>query len=101
MTTDDNHHTRGASETGVAAGVRWPSGHMKVSARLASVIKRARKEEGLSLMALSRRSTVSRRAIRAIERGDGSLPNLATLIKICRVLGLTFAELAKSIDADD
>lgn len=75
-----------------------PPSREEISKRLARVIQHARQSRGLSISRLSRLAEVSRRVIRDLERGDGYLPTLATLLDLSRVLGLTLGEIGQQVD---
>lgn len=70
----------------------------EISKRLGQVIRQARQDRGLSIASLSRIADVSRRVIRDLERGDGYLPTLATLLDLSWTLGLTLGEIGQQID---
>jgi transcriptional regulator with XRE-family HTH domain len=70
----------------------------EISSRLALVIRNARQRRRLSIVRLSSLADVSRRTIREIERGDGYLPTLSTLLDLSRPLGLTLGEIGQHID---
>ena len=75
-----------------------PPTREEISSRLAQVIRHARKSRRLSIARLSALADVSRRTIRNVERGDGYLPTLSTLLDLSRVLGLTLGEIGQRID---
>lgn len=76
----------------------WAGRLMLFSQRLALVMKRARVEQGISLMRVSAMTGISRRAIRVMEKGDGSLPSLATLLGVADALGLSLVTIARQVE---
>jgi DNA-binding XRE family transcriptional regulator len=56
---------------------------------LAEQLRRARKEAGLSLAAVSKRASMTRQAVLAIESGKNANPKIDTLKRIAAALGLS------------
>lgn len=79
-----------------------------VSAAVSRTLKQARKQQGITLDELSRRSGVSKGMVVEIEKGSAN-PSIATLCKIAAALGLSVADFvnvadtpaAHLIDSDD
>lgn len=79
-----------------------------VSATVSRTLKQARKQQGITLDELSRRSGVSKGMVVEIEKGSAN-PSIATLCKIAAALGLSVADFvnvadtpaAHLIDSDD
>lgn len=66
---------------------------------LSANLRRMRLAAGLSQDALAQRSGVSRRMLVGLEKGDANI-SLATLDRIARSLGVTFAELVRPASED-
>ncbi len=79
-----------------------------VSAAVSRTLKQARKQQGITLDELSRRSGVSKGMVVEIEKGSAN-PSIATLCKIAAALGLSVADFvnvaatpaAHLIDSED
>jgi len=56
---------------------------------LAGQLRRAREEAGLSLAAVSKRASMTRQAVLAIESGKNANPKIDTLKRIAAALGLS------------
>jgi transcriptional regulator with XRE-family HTH domain len=66
---------------------------MMASKRLSKVIKRLRKEKGLSQQALADRVGVTAAYITMLERGKKTNPSLDKLRKLAKALGVPVTEL--------
>jgi len=75
------------------------SSSIDVLQHLSANLKAARLAAGLSQEALAQRSEVSRRMLVGLETGQANV-SFATLDRLARVLGVTFAELVRPAAAD-
>ncbi|MEX1364435.1 MAG: helix-turn-helix transcriptional regulator [Nannocystaceae bacterium] len=71
---------------------------VRISAEVGLIMKQTRVSRRMSLMKLSQVTGVSRRSIRVMERGDGAVPSLGTILKVSRALGMSFVEVAEAIE---
>jgi transcriptional regulator with XRE-family HTH domain len=71
-------------------------GPIHTLADLGETIKRARREQGWSQIALAERANVARGALQKIEAGRGTV-NLPTVLKILRTLSLDLTVTSRAI----
>ncbi|WP_197253638.1 helix-turn-helix domain-containing protein [Paenibacillus dendritiformis] len=65
----------------------------EISEEFGAFIKQKRKEKGLTLVELAKKSELSHSYLSQLENGKRNLPPMSTQIKICRALGVSVLEL--------
>lgn len=76
-----------------------PAKPAEIDPTLATVVRRIRKERGLSMEALAFNSSITLNTVSRLENSK-SEPGWMTVRKIAESLGLTLAELGAAIDAE-
>lgn len=90
--------TNTSSNDGRVELMLGPLDRHEVSRRLSRIIRTTRRLRELSISELSRQTEISRRTIGDIEKGEGYLPSLFTLMTIARSLGLTMGEVGRELE---
>ena len=71
----------------------YPYGDILSPKRIGTMLKRVRKEKGLSQLELAKRSRVAQGYISELEAGREKNPGIETLRKLAKALGVPLAEL--------
>jgi transcriptional regulator with XRE-family HTH domain len=71
----------------------YPYGDILSPKRIATMLKRVRKEKGFSQLELAKRSRVAQGYISELEAGREKNPGIETLRKLAKALGVPVAEL--------